>query len=189
MGRLIYASIVSLDGYVADAAGRFDWSEPDDEVHRFVNEIQRPIGTHLYGRRLYDVLVAWETWDVTREPEVIRDYAEIWRGADKVVYSRTLQEPKSARTRIVEEFDVTAVVELKATSATDILIGGPEIAALALAAGIVDEIHLLVSPVVVGAGNPAFPDDLALSLELTAEHRFGNGVVHLQYSVLESHDS
>ncbi len=189
MGRLIFASIVSLDGYVADAEGRFDWSEPDEEVHRAVNEIQRPIGTHLYGRRLYDVLVAWETWDVTDEPEVIRDYAQIWRGADKVVYSRTLEEPKSARTRIVEELDVTAIVELKATSPGDILIGGPEIAALALAAGIVDEIHLFVSPVVVGSGNPVFPDDLALSLELVEERRFGNGVVHLHYSVTESRDS
>lgn len=189
MGRLIYASIVSLDGYVADAEGRFDWGEPDEEVHAFVNELQRGIGTHLYGRRLYEVLVAWETWDVSDEPDVIRDYAEIWRGADKVVYSRTLLEPQSERTRIVEEFDLTAVVELKALATRDILIGGPELAAMALAGGIVDDIHLFVAPIVVGAGTPVFPDDLRLQLELVEEHRFGNGTVHLHYSVLEAIDS
>jgi len=188
MGRLIYSSIVSLDGYVADADGKFDWSVPDEEVHSFVNELQRPIGTHLYGRKLYEVLVAWETMELDDAPAYLRDYQDTWRGADKIVYSRTLIEPMSERTRIVEEFDLTAIVELKALSKSDILIGGPELAALALAGGIVDEVHLFVSPVVVGAGNPVFPDDLALRLQLEGQRTFDNGVVYLHYSMLEAVD-
>jgi dihydrofolate reductase len=179
MANLIYAAIASLDGYVADERGRWDWSMPDEEVHAFVNDLQRPAGTHLYGRRLYEVLVAWETID---DPTpVIRDYAQLWRAADKVVYSRTLERVASARTRIEREFDPDAVRALKAAADRDILIGGPELAAVALRAGLVDEIHLLLSPVVVGGGKPMLPDGLRVDLDLQAERRFGNGVVHLHY--------
>jgi dihydrofolate reductase len=179
MANLIYAAIASLDGYVADERGRWDWSMPDEEVHAFVNDLQRPAGTHLYGRRLYEVLVAWETID---DPApVIRDYAQLWRAADKVVYSRTLERVASARTRIEREFDPDAVRALKAAADRDILIGGPELAAVALRAGLVDDIHLLLSPVVVGGGKPMLPHGLRIDLGLQAERRFGNGVVHLHY--------
>jgi dihydrofolate reductase len=180
VSRMIYAAIASLDGYVADERGRWDWSEPDEEVHAVVNDLMRPAGTHLYGRRMYDVLVAWETID---DPEpVMRDFAEIWRSADKVVYSRTLEEVSSARTRIEREFDPEAVRAMKAEQ--DLLIGGPELAGQAMRAGLVDELHLFLSPVVVGGGNPAFPAGTRVDLELLGERRFGNGVVHVHYGVL-----
>ena len=180
MAKLIYAAIASLDGYVADEHGRFDWSAPDAEVHRFVNELERPIGTHLYGRRMYEVLVAWETM---ADPDpVIRDYAEIWRAAEKVVYSRTLEAASSARTRIEREFDPEAVRALKASSERDLGVGGPELAGQALRAGLVDELQLFVSPIVVGGGNAALPDDVRVQLELLDERRFGNGVVYLRYA-------
>ena len=177
MSRLIYAAIASLDGYVADEHGRWDWSEPDAEVHAAVNDLMRPAGTHLYGRRMYEVLVAWETVD---DPDpVIRDFAEVWRAADKVVYSRTLAEVSSARTRIERELDPEAVRRMKEDR--DVIVGGPELAGQAMAAGLVDDIHLFLSPVVVGAGKRALPDGVRLSLELASERRFGNGVVHLHY--------
>jgi dihydrofolate reductase len=179
MAKLIYAAITSLDGYVADVDGKWDWSRPDAEVHAFVNDLERPIGTHLYGRRMYDVLVAWETMD-DDAPEM-RDYAEIWRASDKVVYSRTLEEVSSARTRIEREFDPEAVRALKESADADLSIGGPQLAAEAIRAGLVDECHLLLSPIVVGGGNPALPDDVRWPLELVSERRFGNGVVHLHY--------
>jgi dihydrofolate reductase len=185
MARLIYSTIASLDGYVADEAGDFGWSQPDEEVHAFVNDLERPIGTHLYGRRMYEVLVAWETMDVADEPDVIRDYAEIWRAADKVVYSKTLREPSSARTRIEPEFDPAAVAQMKGSADRDLSVGGPALAAQALAAGLVDECHLFLSPVIVGAGARALPDGLKLRLDLLDEHHFGNGVVYLRYEVLE----
>jgi dihydrofolate reductase len=181
MASLIYSAIASLDGYVADEAGNFGWSKPDEEVHAFVNDHERPIGAHLYGRRMYEVLVAWETMDLTDEPDVIRDYAEIWRGAEKVVYSRTLSEPRSAKTRIEPEFDPAAVARMKDGSDRDLGIGGPTLAAHALAAGLVDECHLFLSPVIVGAGTRALPGSLKLHLDLLDEHRFGNGVVYLHY--------
>jgi len=180
---LRYASITSLDGYVADAQGSFDWSVPDEEVHRFVNDRQRPIGTYLYGRRLYEVMVAWETLPTHDQPAVTRDYAEIWRGAEKVVYSTSLQDVASARTRIERRFDAAAVRELKASASRDLLVGGPQLAAAALRAGLVDVVEQLVSPVVVGGGTPFLPDGLRLDLELVDERRFGNGVVHLGYRV------
>ena len=184
MARLIYSVITSLDGYVADEEGNFDWSMPDEEVHAFVNDAERPIGTYLYGRRLYDVMVAWETMPTDPdEPAVMRDYTAIWRAAEKVVYSTTLNEPASARTRIERSFDVDAVRALKAATDHDINIGGPHLAAQALRAGLVDEINLLLSPVVVGGGNRALPDGLRLDLELQAERRFGTGVVHVSYAV------
>ncbi|HEV7750319.1 MAG TPA: dihydrofolate reductase family protein [Baekduia sp.] len=182
MAKLIYSTIASLDGYVADADGKFDWSVPDDEVHAFVNDLERPIGTYLYGRRMYDVMVAWETMPAgPDESPVTRDYAQIWRAADKVVYSKTLAAPSSARTRIERDFDPDAIRQMKASAARDISVGGPQLAGEALKAGLVDECHVLVSPIVVGGGNPSLPDDVRVKLDLLDERRFGNGVVHLHY--------
>jgi dihydrofolate reductase len=179
VARLIYSAIASLDGYVADEDGRWDWSVPDAEVHAAVNDLTRPAGTHLLGRRMYDVLVAWETIE-DDEPE-IRDFAELWRGADKVVYSRTLAEPRSARTRIEREFVPEAIRAMKAEAERDLYIAGPELAAQAFAAGLVDDCHLFLSPVIVGGGKRALPDGVQVRLELAGERRFGNGVVHLAY--------
>lgn len=179
MSKLIYAAITSLDGYVADEDGNFDWSEPDEDVHSLVNDLERPIGTHLYGRRLYDVMVAWETID--DEQPVIRDYAEIWRAADKVVYSRSLQTVSSARTRIERSFDPDVIRRMKLEAERDISVGGPELAAQAIRAGLVDEIQLFLSPVVVGGGTRALPNDVRVDLELLEERRFDNGVVYLRY--------
>jgi dihydrofolate reductase len=182
MAKLIYSVIASLDGYVADENGNFDWAKPDEEVHRFVNDLERPVGTYLMGRRMYEVMVYWETaHTVAGQPAHIRDFAEIWRAADKVVYSKTLDKPSSARTRIERDFDPEAVRQLKEAAAADLTVGGPDLAAQALGAGLVDECHLFLSPVVVGGGNRAFPDDVRLRLELLDERRFGNGVVHLRY--------
>jgi dihydrofolate reductase len=182
MAKLTYTAIASLDGYVADAEGRFDWSMPDEEVHAFVNDLERAAGTHLYGRRLYEVLVAWDTMDTGPDQDPItRDFAQIWQAADKVVYSRTLDAVASARTRIEREFDPEAVRRMKAEAERDLVIGGPELAGQAIRAGLVDECHLLLSPIVVGGGQPALPDGVRWELELVGERRFGNGVVHLHY--------
>jgi dihydrofolate reductase len=183
MAKLIYSVITSLDGYVADTTGNFDWVAPDEEVHTFVNDLQRPIGTHLYGRRMYEVLVAWESDDILVDaPPFISDFAAIWRAADKIVYSKSLESVSSARTRIERTFDPDAVRQMKAAADRDLSIGGPDLAAQALRAGLVDEIQLFLSPIVVGDGNPALPDDVRIGLELLDEHRFGNGVVHLRYA-------
>ena len=182
MAKLIYSAISSLDGYTADANGDFDWLAPDEEVHAFVNDLERPIGTYLYGRRMYDVMVAWETMDTQPdEPPVIRDYTQIWQAAEKVVYSKTLEATSSARTRIERDFEPDAVRKLVADSARDVSVGGPGLAGQAIAAGLVDEYHLFVSPVVIGGGTAALPDKVRLELELVSERRFGNGVVHLHY--------
>jgi dihydrofolate reductase len=182
MAKLIYSAICSLDGYVADAHGKFDWAKPDDEVHGFVNDLERPIGTQLYGRRMYEMLVGWETVPSgPGEPPARSGFAEIWRAADKVVYSRTLENVSTARTRIEREFEPDAVRAMKAAASADLSIGGAEIAAVALRAGLVDECHLLLSPIVIGAGKRALPDGLRLDLQLLGERRFGNGVVHLHY--------
>jgi len=181
MAKLIYSAIASLDGYVADGDGKWDWSVPDEAVHALVNDLTRPVGTWLLGRRMYDVLVAWETMD-DEQPEM-RDFADIWRSADKVVYSRTLEQPSSARTRIEREFDPGAVRRIKEESERDLCVGGPELAAQALRAGLVDEIQLFLSPIVVGGGNAALPGDVRVPLELLDERRFGNGVVYLRYRV------
>jgi dihydrofolate reductase len=182
MARLVYTGIMSLDGYVADADGRFDWSAPDEEVHAFVNDLERPIGTYLCGRGLYEVMVFWETVDTgPDQPAVMRDYARIWQAADKVVYSRTLAEPTFARTRIEREFDPESVRELKSANMRDLSVGGSALAAQAVRAGLVDDYHLFLTPVVVGGGKSYLPDDVRLDLELLEEHRFGNGVVHLHY--------
>jgi dihydrofolate reductase len=181
MAKLIYSAITSLDGYVADANGNFDWSEPDDEVHSFVNELEGDVGTYLYGRRMYEVLAAWETIETDGQPRYIADFAEIWRAADKVVYSRTLEVPTTARTRIEREFDPRAVAEMKAGADRDLVVGGPNLAATAIAAGLVDAFYLFLSPVVVGGGKQALPDGVRVGLELHQERRFGNGVVYLEY--------
>jgi dihydrofolate reductase len=181
VARLIYSAIASLDGYTADEAGNFDWAAPDAELHAFVNDLERDVGTHLYGRRMYETMAVWETMDVSAEPEVMRDYAGIWRAADKVVYSRTLAAPSTPRTRIEREFDPEAVRRMKVTAGRDISVGGPGLAAHALRAGIVDEIQLFVVPVVVGGGTRALPDGLRADLDLLDERRFAGGAVHLRY--------
>jgi dihydrofolate reductase len=184
MAKLIYAAIASLDGYTEDEEGRFDWGAPDEEVHAFVNDLQRPMGTYLYGRRMYETMVFWETAGTEAdEPEVFWDYAAIWRAAEKIVYSRTLQTVSSARTRIEREFDRDAVRRLKQSSGADIAVGGAELAGQAIDAGLVDECHLFLCPVVVGGGKRAVPDKVRAQLELLDERRFRNSVVHLHYRV------
>jgi dihydrofolate reductase len=184
VAKLIYAAIASLDGYIEDAAGRFDWAAPDEEVHAFANDLDRPIGIHLYGRRMYETMVFWETASTDADqPAVFRDYAELWRAADKIVYSRTLPAVSSARTRIERAFDPDAVRQLKQASATDLSVGGAELAGQAMRAGLVDECHLLLCPVLVGGGRRALPDGLRTDLELLDERRFASGVVHLHYRV------
>jgi dihydrofolate reductase len=182
VARLIYTAITSLDGYVADASGNFDWAEPDEEVHAFINDLERPIATYLYGRRLYEVMAYWEAVpNLADQPAVVRDYAQIWRAADKIVYSRTLDKASTARTRIERALDPEAVRRMKATAARDLGVGGPELAAQAIQAGLVDEFHLLVVPIVVGGGKRSLPDGVRVKLELLDERPFGSGVVHLHY--------
>ncbi len=182
MAKLIYSAIESLDGYVADEEGKFDWSEPDDEVHSFINTLAAPVGTYLYGRRLYDVMAYWESPPgIADQPLYIQDFAEIWQAAEKVVYSRTLESVSTARTRIEREFDAEAVRQMKENADRDILIGGPELAAEAFRAGLVDELQLFVAPVVVGGGTKSLPEKVRLNLELLDERRFGNGTVYFRY--------
>ena len=182
MAKLVYSAITSLDGFVADENGKFDWAAPDEEVHRFVNDLERPVGTYLYGRRIYEVMRVWEHPEELGDlSAVTRDYAAIWRAAEKVVYSTTLGEPSTARTRLEREFDPDAIRALKASASADISVGGPHLAAEALRAGLVDECHLFLSPIVIGAGNAALPADVRVPLELLGQRSFGNGVVHLHY--------
>jgi dihydrofolate reductase len=186
MARLIYSGIASLDGYTEDASGGFDWSAPDEEVHAFVNDLERPIGTYLYGRRMFEVMKFWQTVDPESAGDdsvAMRDYAGIWQAADKVVYSSTLAEASTPRTRIESRFDADAVLRLKQESPADLSIGGPEIAAHALRAGLVDELQLFLNPVVVGGGKSYFPAGVHLDLTLLSERRFSGGVVHLHYAV------
>jgi dihydrofolate reductase len=182
MAKLIYSAITSLDGYVADENGNFDWAAPDEEVHRFVNDLERPIGTYLYGRRIYETMVYWETAHTLPDrPPFIQDFAGIWQAADKIVYSKTLETLSSARTRIERDFDPEAVRQLKATAGRDISVGGADLAAQAINAGLVDEYHLFLTPIIVGGGKQSLPDNVRVELELLDERRFGNGVVHLHY--------
>jgi dihydrofolate reductase len=184
MAKLIYSAIASLDGYVEDEQGGFDWAAPDEEVHAFVNDLERPIGTYLYGRRMYETMVFWEnahTYDDQRP--VMQDFAAIWQQADKIVYSRTLETASSAKTRIERDFDAEAVQTMKASTGRDLSVGGPDLAGHALKAGLVDECHLFLTPVVVGGGTRSLPDDVRLQLELLDERRFANGVVYLRYRV------
>ena len=193
MARLIYSVIASLDGYVADQEGNFDWAAPDDEVHTFINDLERPIGTYLYGRRMYEVMAVWET-DPTlldQSPSMkaaasatlstASDFAQVWQAAEKVVYSTTLEQPSTARTRIERDFDPEAVRQLKASAGADISVGGPDLAAHAITAGLVDEYHLFVTPIIVGGGTQALPDGIRIDLELLDERRFASGVVYLRY--------
>ena len=182
MAKLIYSGITSLDGYVADEDGNFDWSAPDEEVHTFVNDLERPIGTYLYGRRMYEVMVYWETAHLLEDqPGFVQDFAAIWQAADKVVYSRTLETVSSSRTHIERDFDPDAVRQMKAEAGRNISVAGPDLAAQAIKAGLVDELHQFVTPIVVGGGSRFLPDHVRLGLELLDERRFGNGVVHLHY--------
>ncbi|GAC1557144.1 MAG: dihydrofolate reductase family protein [Herpetosiphon sp.] len=182
MAELIYAAITSLDGYIEDQDGTFDWAVPDDEVHQCVNDLQRAAGTYLYGRRMYETMAGWETDPrFTAASPVMRDFAEIWQTADKIVYSRTLAAVATARTRIERDFDPEVVRQLKATTAHDILIGGPDLATHAFRAGLIDQCHLFLVPIVVGGGKRSLPRDIRLDLELLEERRFGNGMVHLRY--------
>jgi dihydrofolate reductase len=182
VAKLIYSALTSLDGYVADEDGNFDWAAPDEEVHRFVNDLERPVGTHLYGRRMYEVMAYWETARTAADqPPHIEEYAEIWQTADKIVYSKTLDAVSSARTRLERDFDPEAVRQLKAGADRDISVGGPELAGHAIKAGLVDEYHLILAPVAVGAGTHWLPAGVRLNLELLDERRFGNGTVYLRY--------
>jgi dihydrofolate reductase len=182
MAKLIYSAIASLDGYIADKDGGFDWAAPDEDVHAFVNDLERTIGTHLLGRRMYEVLLAWETMPTDEGPQVQRDFATIWQGIEKIVYSTTLQTTPTARTRLERRFDPDEVRQLKESADRDITVGGPGLAATAIRAGLVDELHLFVNPVVVGGGTAALPDDVRFDLDLLDERRFGGGVVYLRYS-------
>ena len=188
MAKLIYSAITSLDGYIADEDGNFDWAAPDEEVHTFVNDLERPVGTYLYGRRMYEVMVYWETaHTLAGQSPFEQDFARIWQAADKIVYSKTLETVSRARTRIERDFDPEAVRQMKAPAGPDISVGGPDLAAQAIKAGLVGECHLFVGPIVVGVGKQAFPSNVRLKLELLDERRFGNGVVHLHYRTRTAH--
>jgi dihydrofolate reductase len=180
--RLIYSVIESLDGYIADESGNFDWAAPDEEIHTFVNDLERPVGTYLYGRRMYETMVYWETaHTLAGQPAFVHDFARIWQAADKVVYSKTLDSSRSARTRIERDFDPEAVRRMKVEATRDIAVGGPHLAAQAFRAGLVDELQLLVTPIVIGGGNKSLPEGVRVTLELIDQRRFRSGVVHLRY--------
>jgi dihydrofolate reductase len=181
MAKLIYSAIMSLDGYTADEQGNFDWAAPDEEVHRFLNDLERPAGTYLYGRRMYEVMSPWETMGTPDQSPAIQDFARIWQAADKIVYSTALESVSTARTRLERRFDPEAVRQLKTTTGPDISVGGPHLAAQAIQAGLVDEYHLFLTPTVVGGGNQALPDHVRLDLDLGDERRFTSGVVFLRY--------
>jgi dihydrofolate reductase len=184
MAKLIYSAITSLDGHVEDADGNFDWARPDDELHAFVNDLERLIGTHLYGRRMYETMVFWETADTGPEQAaVVRDFAEIWRAAEKVVYSSSLERASSAKTRIERAFEPSAVRRIKEEASRDITIGGAELAGEAIRAGLLDECHLFLVPVLVGGGRRSLPGDVRTQLHLLDQRRFGSGVVHLRYCI------
>jgi dihydrofolate reductase len=176
---LVYSVIASLDGYTADAAGKFDWAEPDEEVLAFVNDQERGIGTYLYGRRMYETMLVWETVPLDQQSPLSRDFARIWRAADKIVYSATLRGAATARTRVERRFDADAVRALKRDG--DVSVGGPGLAAAAIRAGLVDEYQVFVTPVVVGGGTAVFPDGVRARLDLVDQRRFAGGVVYLRY--------
>ena len=181
MAKLIYSVISSLDGYIADKNGSFDWAEPDEEVHALVNNLERPVGTYLYGRRMYEVMAAWETMQSHDQPPFITEYADIWRAADKIVYSTTLESIFTARTRLERDFNPETVHPMIASAAGDISVSGPTLAAHAFRAGLIDECRLFVVPIIVGDGQSAFPRDIRLELLLQDERRFTNGMVYLRY--------
>ncbi len=182
MAKLVYPAIASLDGYIADEDGRFDWAVPDEEVHAFVNDLYRPVGTYLYGRRMYEMMVGWETDPfIAEQAPLMRDFAEIWQAADKVVYSGTLEEVSTSKTRLERAFDPEAVRRLKASTGRDLTVSGPDLATHAFRAELVDEVHLFLAPTVVGGGKRALPEGVRVGLELLDERRFGNGMVYLRH--------
>jgi dihydrofolate reductase len=182
MSNLTYSAIASLDGYIADVDGKFDWAEPDDEVHAFINDLARPIGTYLLGRRMYEVLAYWEDPPaLDQQPPYVQQFAELWQAADKIVYSTTLETVSTARTRIERRLDPEAIRQLKTHSERNLTVGGPDLAAQAIKAGLVDEYELFVVPVVVGAGKQSLPSNARIELELLGERRFQNGTVFLHY--------
>jgi dihydrofolate reductase len=182
MARLIYSAIMSLDGYIADADGDFEWAAPDEEVFAFVNELERPVGAYLYGRRMYETMRYWETADTLPDQSAVSlDFARIWQAADKIVYSATLQAPDTARTRVERDFDPDQVRKLKEAAGRDLTVGGAHLAAQAIAAGLVDEYQLFLVPAVVGGGTRALPDQVRLNLTLAEEREFGGGTVYLCY--------
>jgi dihydrofolate reductase len=185
MAKLIYSAIASVDGYVADKEGKFDWAEPDEEVHAFINDLERSVGTYLYGRRMYETMAGWEN-DATlaAQSALMREFALIWQAAEKIVYSKTLETASTRRTRIERDFDPEAVRRMKASARRDLTVGGPDLAVHAFRAGLVDECHLFVAPIIVGGGKQSLPDDVRLELELLAERRFDGGTVHLRYRAL-----
>ena len=185
MGKLVYSAIASMDGYIEDDRGKFDWAAPDEEVHAFVNNLERTIGTYLYGRRMYETMAFWENPpNVAGQPAYVREFADVWQAAEKIVYSKTLQAVTTARTRLEREFDPEAVRTLKATAGRDLGVGGAELAAQAIAAGLIDEYHLFLVPVLVGGGKSALPrTGVRVNLELVAQRRFRNGTVYLHYRV------
>lgn len=184
MSKLIYSAITSLDGYVADEDGDFGWAAPDEEVHAFVNDVQRPVGTYLYGRRMYEVMVYWETAPTSgaASPAVL-DFAAMWQDADKIVYSKTLDRVASARSALERDFDPGTVREMKASAARDLCVAGPTLAAEAFRADLVDEVHLFVVPAIVGGGTAALPAGVRLRLELLDHRRFRSGALYLHYAV------
>ncbi len=181
MAKLISSAITSLDGYIADEDGSFDWAVPDEEVHAFVNDLARPLGTYLYGRRMYETMVYWETAHTAADHPVEQDFAEIWQAAEKVVYSKTLETVSSARTRIERAFEPDAIRGTKASAERDISVGGADLAAQAFRARLVDECHLFLAPIVIGGGKRALPESVRVGLELLDERRFGNGMIYLRY--------
>ena len=182
MANLIYSAISSLDGYIGDKDGNFDWAMPDEEVHRFINNLERTAGTYLYGRRMYETMMVWETdSNLAEDSPITHDFAEIWQAATKIVYSKTLAAASTRKTQIERNFNPEAIQQLKKTVQHDILIGGPELAAYAFRSGLIDECHLFLTPMIVGGGKQSLPDDVRLELELLQEHRFGNGTVYLRY--------
>lgn len=184
MAKLIYTTIASLDGYIEDESGKFDWGAPDEEVHAFVNDLERPVGTYLYGRRMYETMMVWETDPAFADDSpILRDFAHIWQSADKIIYSTTLAAAATTRTRIERDFDPAAVRSMIASADRDFAVGGPTLARYAFQAGLVDECHLLIVPAVVGGGKPALPRQVRLNLNLLDVHRFANGTVHLRYHV------
>ena len=181
MAKLIYSALQSLDGYIADQDGKFDWGEPDEEVHTFINDLMRTIGTYLYGRRMYEVMIAWETLDLADQPPHMQEFADMWRQADKIVYSKTLEAESSARTRLERDFDPEAGRRMKVAERRHLAVAGPTLAARAFQAALVDECQLFIAPIVVGGGIQSLPDNVRLKLELLDERRFGNGMVYLRY--------
>jgi dihydrofolate reductase len=182
MAKLIYSAIASVDDYVADEDGNFDWAAPDEEVHTFANDLARSVGTYLYGRRIYQVMVGWETDPTLAEQSpVTRDFAQMWQAADKIVYSKTLRAVSTARTQMERDFDPEAVRQMKVSAGRDMVVGGPELAAQAFKAGLVDELHLFVTPIMVGGGKRSLPNDVRVKLELLDERCFSSGMVYLHY--------